>query len=210
MVDRKKSLFRKESLERLSSPEQLDQLMQVVRFSDWIPLATLSVLVLLVGIWSVVARIPITVSGRGILIQPQKKGQPIASDRLINVAYFKIGDGKRIQPGMKVTIAPDTVKRERFGDILGSVTSVSPFPVTEQSAGALIGNIELATALISHSGQMQVITELNLDPSTFSGYEWSSAKRSPHQKLSPGTTTSVRVTLEEKAPISFVLPILDN
>lgn len=65
MVDQKHSLFRKESLERLSSPERLDQLMQVVSPKSWLPLASLGSLVVVVVVWSIYGRIPITVEGRG-------------------------------------------------------------------------------------------------------------------------------------------------
>ncbi len=203
MAHQNQSLFRKESLERLSSPERLEQLMQVSRPKDWLFLATLGSLVVLAVLWSIFGRLPITVNGRGILIRSQKN----SSSPLVSLAYFTIGDGKRIQPGMKITVTPDTVKREQYGGILGNVTAVSPFPVTKQSAANLVGNPEVAETLISQTGPLQVTAQLKLDPSTFSGYEWTSAKGSPHQKMSSGTTTTVRVILEEKAPISFVFPI---
>ncbi len=72
MVDQKQNLFRKESLERLSSPERLDQLMQVVSPKSWLPLASLGSLVVVALIWSIFGRIPITVEGRGVLIYPRK------------------------------------------------------------------------------------------------------------------------------------------
>ena len=210
MFNQDKSVFRKKSLERLSSPERLEQLIQVVKPQDWLALATLGALVVFALGWSIFGRIPITVSGRGVLIRSQQSGVTAtgASSSLVGLAYFKIGDGKRIQPGMKMMITPDTVKREEFGGMVGSVTAVSALPITKQSAADLIGNAELAEALVSQGGQMQAIAQLKLDPSTFSGYEWSSAKGSPHQKMSPGTTTSVRVILAEKAPIAFVFPVL--
>ena len=40
-------LFRQESLERLSSPEQLDQMMRVVSPKAWLPLTTIGFLVFL-------------------------------------------------------------------------------------------------------------------------------------------------------------------
>lgn len=43
--EEKESIFRKESLERLSSPERLDQLMQVIAPMDWLALTVLSSLV---------------------------------------------------------------------------------------------------------------------------------------------------------------------
>ena len=42
---------------------------------------------------------------------------------------------------------------------------------------------------------------------TFSGYKWSSSERA-QLKISPGTTTTVRVTVEERSPMTFILPIL--
>ena len=54
---------------------------------------------------------------------------------------------------------------------------------------------------------MQVYGDLELDSTTPSGYKWSSSK-GPHLKISSGTTTVVRVKVEERAPITFVLPIL--
>ena len=177
--------------------------MQVSRPKDWLFLATLGALVVLAVLWSIFGRLPITVNGKGILIRSQKD----SSSPLVSLAYFTIGDGKRIQPGMKITITPDTVKREQSGGILGNVTAVSPFPVTKQSAANLIGNPEVAETLISQTGPLQVTAQLKLDPSTFSGYQWSSAKGSPRQKISPGTTTTVRVILEEKSPLSFVFPL---
>jgi HlyD family secretion protein len=62
--DSKSTIFRKESLERLSSPEQLDQLMQVVNPRSWLPLATIGSLVVLGLIWSLIGRIPITITNR--------------------------------------------------------------------------------------------------------------------------------------------------
>ena len=64
MLDQKSSLFRKESIERLSSPERLDQLMQVVNPKSWLPLVALGSLVGAAIIWSIYGRIPITVEGR--------------------------------------------------------------------------------------------------------------------------------------------------
>src|SRR4028118_2189800 len=72
MVEQKQNLFRKESLERLSSPERLDQLMQVVNSKSWLPLVSLGSLVIVALVWSIYGRIPITVEGRGVLIYPSK------------------------------------------------------------------------------------------------------------------------------------------
>ncbi|MBW4596669.1 MAG: NHLP bacteriocin system secretion protein [Brasilonema angustatum HA4187-MV1] len=129
------------------------------------------------------------------------------SAKLVSIAFLPVSEGKKIKKDMKLQITPSTVKRERFGGIVGTVTKVSPFPITKEGASNLVGNPEIVESLISQGPHVQILAELQPDTSTFSGYEWSSSK-GPQMKMSPGTTTSVRVTVEEQAPITFVFPIL--
>ena len=130
------------------------------------------------------------------------------ASKMVGVTYFPVKDGKRIKPGMAIQITPDTVKRERFGGIVGQVTQVSAFSVTKKGASTLVGNPEVIENLIGEGGAMlEAIAELQLDPLTFSGYKWSSSQ-GPHLKMSTGTTTTARVKIEERAPITFILPIL--
>lgn len=124
------------------------------------------------------------------------------------ITYFPIKDGKQIRSGMSISITPDTVQRERFGGILGKITTLSPLPVTKEGAVSLIGNSDIVTSLIAQNGvAIQVNADLITDSSTFSGYKWTSSK-GPESKITSGTTTSVRVTIEQRAPITFVIPIL--
>jgi HlyD family secretion protein len=127
---------------------------------------------------------------------------------LIGITYFSIAEGKKVQPGMSIQITPQTVKRERFGGVVGKVTEVSRFPITSENVIHEIGNTELADALSKkREGLIQVSAQLALDPKTPSGYQWSSST-GPTNKITSGTTTTVRVKIEERAPITFVLPIL--
>ena len=131
-----------------------------------------------------------------------------SSSDLLSVNYFDVADGKKIQPGMKVLITPDTVKRTRYGGIVGEITEVSPFAVTSETATSVVGNPEVVQKIIGpEGGKVEVIAQLIRDSNTFSGYKWSSSD-GPELEISPGTTTTVRVIVEERSPITFVLPIL--
>ncbi len=66
---KKSPIFRKVSLERLSSPEQLDQLMQVTNPRGWLALAGFGALLLTALAWGVFGAIPTTAGGEGILIR---------------------------------------------------------------------------------------------------------------------------------------------
>lgn len=61
-------VFRKASLDRLASPEQLDKLMQVTRLRGWIALAALGILVGSAVLWGFEGSIPSRVAGQGILL----------------------------------------------------------------------------------------------------------------------------------------------
>lgn len=63
------SLFRKTALERLSSPEQLDQIMQVTSPRSWLALFALGSVIVTTLFWSVFGTIPTKVNGKGIIIR---------------------------------------------------------------------------------------------------------------------------------------------
>ncbi|MEA5574370.1 NHLP bacteriocin system secretion protein [Calothrix sp. UHCC 0171] len=129
-----------------------------------------------------------------------------STDKLVNVTFLPVSEGKKIKPGMTLQITPSTVKREEFGGIKAVVKQISPFPVTQQGAASLVGNPDILPNIINQGAHVAVFTELEQDTSTKSGYKWSSSQ-GPDQKITSGTTTSVRITTDEKRPIEFILPI---
>jgi HlyD family secretion protein len=129
--------------------------------------------------------------------------------KLVNVIFLPVSEGKKIKPGMELQITPSIAKREEFGGIKAKVTTVSVFPVTQQGAASIVGNPDIVASVINQGANIAVFTELELDFSTESGYKWSSSK-GPKQKITPGTTSSVRITVGKKRPIEFLLPILKD
>jgi HlyD family secretion protein len=130
-----------------------------------------------------------------------------STNKLVGVAFLPVSEGKKIRKGMELQITPSTVKRERFGGIVATVTNVSEFPVTKESASNVVGGPEILQGIATKGPQIQVFAELQPDASTPSQFRWSSSK-GPEAQITPGTTASVRVKVEEQSPISFVFPIL--
>jgi HlyD family secretion protein len=127
--------------------------------------------------------------------------------KLLAVAYFQVSDGKKIEPGMEVRVTPATVERERYGSIVGKVVSVSPFPVTTEAVTNVVGNAEVAQILSGGGSKIELFAELGPDPSTTTGYHWTSGK-GPDIKITAGTTGAIRATVEHRRPIALVIPIL--
>ncbi len=195
----KSTLFRKESLERLSSPEQLDQLMQIVQPRHWLPLAALGVLVSLGVLWSVVARIPMTVAGPGVLVQPSDE-----DESLVGLTYISRTDGAKIRQGMRVLILPSTGS-ERMGGVIGRVEEVTVPSTTTLGMARKMGSTDDAVAL----SEVEVLVIPETDPETESGYRWSSASGADTVLL-PGTAATMQITLDESPPIALVFPFLRN
>ena len=98
-------LFRKEALERLSSPERLDELMEVVDPRVWLPMATIGSLLAIGTLWSIFGRIPLTVKGQGLLINP---GEVIELQSPNNGQILQLN----IQPG-------DLIEKDEIVAIMG-------------------------------------------------------------------------------------------
>ncbi|MEE3314659.1 MAG: NHLP bacteriocin system secretion protein [Treponema sp.] len=63
-----KELFRKSVLDRMSSPEQLDQTMKVIKPGVWIVMLFIGILISAVIVWGFIGSIPEKVQGQGVLL----------------------------------------------------------------------------------------------------------------------------------------------
>jgi HlyD family secretion protein len=87
------TIFRKVSLDRLSSPEQLDQLIQVTNPRGWIALTAFGALLSAAFAWGVLGSIADKVGGQGILIRTGGvlEVTALTSGQVVDVA-FRVGD----------------------------------------------------------------------------------------------------------------------
>jgi HlyD family secretion protein len=65
----KEGLFRKKALDSLSSPDQLDQMLRLIRFRWWFLLASCAFLLACLGAWGFFGSIPSDVYGQGVLLR---------------------------------------------------------------------------------------------------------------------------------------------
>jgi HlyD family secretion protein len=126
---------------------------------------------------------------------------------LMTIGYLAIGVGKKVRPGMLALVTPDGVERQRYGGMTGRVTHVSDLAVSAEGVRAVVGNAELAQSLLAGGARIEVTVALDADPSNPSGYKWSSSS-GPALPITPGLTGDLRVAIEERAPITYVLPFL--
>jgi HlyD family secretion protein len=123
------------------------------------------------------------------------------------VIYVSSREGQRIKPGMAVQVSPFEFRREDWGFIKGKVVSVSEFPVTQEAMQAKIANAQLVTLFMGKDAPLEVQVELATNPDTVSGFDWSSSS-GPPTKVNGGTRLTGSFLVEERAPITLVLPML--
>ena len=108
----KPRIFSQESWEKISAPEEFDQLIQVVTIKDWLSFAIFGGLVLVGILWSIFGKIPITVTGKGVLIRPR---QVVEFQSAIqgNLESLKIRDGDCVKKDeVLATINPSQLKKQ--------------------------------------------------------------------------------------------------
>lgn len=140
-------------------------------------------------------------------------------------AFFTPEDANRIWEGMTADVTPNLLTdrrfggtREQYGAIPSQVLWVSPKTVTEQDVASMIGDADLASALMQNpvaysipdNGRatnlpvVQVELKLETNPDTPTGYQWTQGN-GPDVELPEGAIGEARVTVAERSPISYVV-----
>ncbi len=103
-----KSVFRQSSLERISSPEQLNDYIKVSSPGVWLIIAAMLILVASLFVWGITGDIPTTYTVTG-----DANGGSI-------LCYFSPEDAAALRAGMEV----------RVGEVSGTLDSISPMPLS--------------------------------------------------------------------------------
>ena len=123
------------------------------------------------------------------------------------LVYIPAERGKSVKPGMQVRIEPSTVIREEFGTMVGTILTVSDFPITPQGMAAVLHNDNLVTRFSQKGAPYAATVSLEQDRATVSGYRWAVGK-GPPIRLTSGTLTRAEVTTRNQRPLDLVLPLI--
>jgi hypothetical protein len=119
-------LFRKNSRNKLSSPEQLDHVLEVVTPKGWIALFGILVLLITVILWSIFGIIPVEVKGKGIILTEGGIFSVVADQPMIvEKVYVKLDDW--VDEGevlATVLITEKNIKKEILASKKGRIIEV--------------------------------------------------------------------------------------
>jgi HlyD family secretion protein len=123
------------------------------------------------------------------------------------VIFLPADQGKTIKGGMEVRVEPSTVKREEYGSLIGTVESISEFPVTPERMDAVLHNVALVSRFSNQGPLFECVVALKTDAAATSGYRWSSGV-GPPLILTEGTLARAEITTRERPPIDLVIPLI--
>lgn len=121
--------------------------------------------------------------------------------------FISAGVGERIEEGMPVSVNLVSVDTQKYGQLVGVVKQVAPYAVSATSDQLkVIPSEKLREDLTQGATVELIIVQPKLDPNNPSGLAWTFGKGPPNP-LSPGSTGTVRITIESKRPISYLIPL---
>jgi HlyD family secretion protein len=108
------SIFREAAIDRLSSPDQLDQVVGVTRPVDWMAAAVVALAILMLLVWSVVGAIPTRVAGDGIVLGSGGKVADAAASAggRLRTVFVTVGD--RVKLGQPIAELAQDDAGERY------------------------------------------------------------------------------------------------
>ncbi len=127
------------------------------------------------------------------------------SKKIEAIIYVNPRQGKKVKPGMQAKIYPSTIEVEEYGYIIGVISKVSEYPATHLGMLRTLGNDELVKSFLSNEPPIAITVSLEKDSTTFSGFKWSSAQ-GPNQEILSGTLCASKIIVENKRPISLIIP----
>ncbi len=130
-----------------------------------------------------------------------------AGARLEVEMFVPAYEGKKILPGMSIQVTPSIVQREEYGFMMGTVARVDLFPISREALVSWLKNEKLADSLMSKGPVLSIVGKLDKDPSTKSGFRWSSAKGAD-VTVTVGTLGAAEVVVLRQPPLALVLPMM--
>lgn len=119
------------------------------------------------------------------------------------VLFVPVETDRRVAVGMPVRLSPADARPDVFGFLRGHVTYAAPFPASPDRVKAALQNDAIAASFSTEVPVREVHVALDVDSQ--GNLIWSGL-RNARRNLSPGTPCYATIVVEERAPISFVLP----
>ena len=124
---------------------------------------------------------------------------------VIAIMYVPAEAGKRVEPGMVAHLVPSGADQREDGSLMGVVRSVSLYPVSSSGIMRTLGNADVVNWILAQMGSavMEIRIDLVRDPSSPSGYLWTS-RVGNHRPVTVGTISTGNIVTDRQPPLSRI------
>jgi NHLM bacteriocin system secretion protein len=128
------------------------------------------------------------------------------------IAFFNpLTYSRLIKPGMIAYVIPSFLSEYQYGSISATIETIDRFPQSIESINAIVSN-EALTQFVSNDNKPMLMANVKLmtDPQDASKYVWNAHGRGspPPYAIPVGTLCHIKVLIEHRSPMSFILPVL--
>ena len=187
-------IFRKSALDKISSPEELNEYMKVAGPGVWVIMAALMVTFAAFFVWGFLGSIPETVEISGTVLA-------IEDGPVVIYSFLPLDEAHSLEPGMEVRISPGYAPKEQFGYIYGTIRTVGRTPVTTMQMLEELGeNAQFVTLPASNAIQVMVAMRMDVDGTP----AWS-APAGKNVDLTLGSVCQLTVVTAERKPYELMV-----
>ncbi|MDR2117059.1 MAG: NHLP bacteriocin system secretion protein [Planctomycetaceae bacterium] len=144
-----------------------------------------------------------------VLIEPRKDEESNQRLELISIVYVTSIEAKKIRPGQNALISPTIVRPSQYGSITGQVLSISDYPVSSEYLSMLFPNSVLDEQFLAQGSVFEIRLSLDKSETSPSGYHWTGGE-GPQIRLTAGTITNAMISVEQRRPISYLIPFIEQ
>lgn len=188
------SLFRKKNLERISSPEQLNDYIKVSNPSVWLIIGAIFIIAIAFSVWAFSGNITSEVSGTGVF-------QGSSQDSIDSVVcYVDANYAQKISEGMSVRIYDKTKPMSAY--VNGKVMKISQVPVKQEDILHSYSSEYVADSILEADYGVGVLIKVN--KTSDGDYDWANNEVGDETFLKVDDLCKVDIITESVKPIEFL------
>ncbi len=188
------NLFRKKNLDRISSPEQLNDYIKVSNPSVWLIIGAMFIIAIAFSVWAFSGNITSEVSGTGVF-----QGSSQESVESV-ICYIDANYASKISEGMPVRIYNRTKPMEAY--VNGEVIKISQVPVKQEDILHSYSSEYVADSILEADYGIGVL--IKVDKTSEGKYNWANNEVGDETFLKVDDLCKVDIITESVTPIKFL------
>ena len=188
------NLFRKKNLDRISSPEQLNDYIKVSNPSVWLIIGAMFIIAIAFSVWAFSGNITSEVSGTGVF-------QGSSQESVESVTcYIDANYASKISEGMPVRIYNRTKPMEAY--VNGEVIKISQVPVKQEDILHSYSSEYVADSILEADYGIGVL--IKVDKTSEGKYNWANNEVGDETFLKVDDLCKVDIITESVTPVKFL------